>query len=72
MRAFAQYVLYREKSFSCQLAQINSKENSLLAMKASQTSSLEAVPVVHSLASSILEASGSVPAIMPDSYFLGD
>lgn len=41
-------------------------------MKASQTSALEAVPVVNSLASSILEASGSVPAIMSDSYFLGD
>lgn len=72
MGTFAQYVFFREKSFSSHLAQINSKENSLLIIKASQTSALESVPLISSLASSTLEASGSVPAMLSDSYFLGD
>lgn len=59
----------REKFFT---PQINSKENSLLIMKPSQTNSLEAVPLLSSLASSSLEASVSVPDTLPDSYFLGD
>lgn len=41
----------------------------MLIMKASQTSALEAAPLINSLASSILKASVSVPAILPDSIF---
>lgn len=54
---------------------MNSKENSFLIMKvhiSPQTTALETMPLISSLANSTLKAAGLVPAILPESWCLDD